>query len=267
MEITPPPPATKDDLIAAYSELVARVVDLARGCTPEEGERATDCPGWTVTDQLRHIASIEGGLLGEPLPDVDVSGREHVRNDFGVVTERFLESRREVGPAALADDIEDLARRRVAMMSDPSIAVDSTVTSPLGPRSFRAMMGLRIFDILSHEQDVREALGRPGGLDSAAAATMLARTLPWLPTAVESAGVPAGHCVTVEVTGPVSGSATAVAGGEGSIADGGTTTIRLPLRDWGRRTCGRRATTDLTYAVDGDADLARRVLDALAMTP
>ena len=65
-------------------------------------------------------------------------------------------------------------------------------------------MRLRIFDTWCHEQDIREALGRPGNLDSPAAAVSVSQVLDALPMiVVKRVGLEPGKVLMVELTGPV----------------------------------------------------------------
>ena len=61
--------ATYDDMIAALTAL-----------TPAQWSAQTECPGWTVTDQVRHVLTTEQMMQGAPVPDVDVSAHAHVRH-------------------------------------------------------------------------------------------------------------------------------------------------------------------------------------------
>ena len=64
---------------------VRNVIDLGRTARPGDAERPTDCPGWTVLDQVAHVAGGEAMTDGEPRPDVDISHHAHVRHDFGAL--------------------------------------------------------------------------------------------------------------------------------------------------------------------------------------
>ena len=66
------------------------------------------------------------------------------------------------------------------------------------------MVLLRTFDVWAHEQDIRSALGRPGNLDSPAAAVFVSSVMLQLPRLIaKGAGLEPGHDVVIDVTGPV----------------------------------------------------------------
>ena len=104
-----------------------------------------------------------------------------------------------------------------------------------------------------------------------------------LPILAARSGLPVGSTVIVETTGPVQGrGGVRIVERDGkpygeelfsgdSYADdaheGEATTIRLTTEAFTRRGAGRIPTSELRYAVDGDEDLARMLLDAIAVTP
>lgn len=129
---------------AIYRDARTRVAALARGLS--DAELATTVPGtpeWTVRDVLTHLVGVSadsaaGNLEGAPGPSWTAP---QVANRRGVPLEEVLAEWDEVGPSVQAA----LAARRMP----PNIA----------------------HDLLTHEADVHEALGRgrpdPAGWDPA----------------------------------------------------------------------------------------------------
>ena len=172
-------PSLSQDLTAltsTYAHTVQSIIDLGRSLRPGDTERETDCPGWTVHDQFAHIVSMEAWVQGESAPEIDVSGREHVRTELDTLIERYLESRRERPLEELIEELEELAQTRLAHLEAETTSPDDPATGPFGPTTLVGLMQNRIFDLWNHEQDIREAIERPGNLDSPGAAHMV-RTL------------------------------------------------------------------------------------------
>lgn len=279
----PPAPSDFSSLVEAFAGTAHAVIDLGSSVRPGDEESPTHCPGWTVTDQVRHVESAEAMVGGEPIPKVDVSGHAHVRHSFGAAIERYVESRRGRSLPEVVSDLSATVTQRLAILRDPMTTPEDPAMGPFGPTTLEELIAVRIFDIWFHEQDLREALGRPGGLDTPAAAHALARVLAGFGRIVaRDAGIEPGQAVVLEATGPVTGRVGArVEVGEDGKARGiplftgearphedtPTTTIRMSTRDLMRRAGGRLSTDDVHWSFDGDEAVARRVLDALTVTP
>ena len=280
----PAPPTDLEALVDAYAHTVRAILDLAQALRPGEEDLPTECPGWTIWDQVAHVAGTESAVAGEPFPDVDVSQYAHVRNDFGAAIERLIEVRRGRSMEELVEELEGLLAERTAAYRAPGLTTDSEVDGLFGRTTLGEMLGLRVFDIWCHEQDIREALGRPGNLDSGGAANAVARFLRGLPKAVaRTAAIEPGNAVILDVTGPVvARTGVRVVEQDGKVigqplfsghdADDDlpaerTTSITLSTQALTRRGAGRRPTSEIPYTVTGDEEIARRALDAFAQTP
>lgn len=287
MPLNPPAPTDLDALVDAYANTTQAVIDLGRGLRPGEEDLPTDCPGWSVADQIRHVASVEASLLGEPTPDVDVSRYEHVRSAFGQLIEKLVESRRRRTMADLLDELEATLAQRLAALRDPEVTLETPTVGPFGPTTVKDLLALRLFDIWVHEQDIREALGRPGNLDTGGAANAISWLFQAFPRIVaKDAAIEPGHAVILDLTGPVVGRVgarveevdgrargirlfTGEAGETPSEAAEPveTTTISMSTQVASRLLAGRRAPDEVHVNVTGDPEIAGRVLHALTITP
>ena len=82
---------------------------------------------------------------------------------------------------------------------DLELPPDEPRIGPFGPTTLLGLMESRVLDLWVHEQDIREAIGRPGNLDGPAAAHTVRMLFDALPRLVaRRAGVPAGHAVTID---------------------------------------------------------------------
>lgn len=271
-------------LTMAYGHTAQAILDLGHSLRPGDTERDTQCPGWTVHDQFAHIVSLEAWVQGEPLPDLDVSGRDHVRNALGAVVEKYLDSRRERSLEELLEELDELVTARTSHLEAETTSPEDPAVGPFGPTTLLGLTQNRIFDLWVHEQDIREAIGRPGNLDSPGAELTVRAIFASLPkTVARTAGVPAGQAVVLDLTGPVVGRAGVrveehdgkphgIPLFSGALADEGSeqpeiTTISLSTRAATRRAAGRVSTAETHYSVTGDEEIARRVLDALVIAP
>lgn len=293
MATHPLPPADLAELLPAYAQTARSLIDLAFTCTDDDLARPTSCPGWTVHDQLAHVAGLEASLIGRTDPPVQLPDYPWLTSDMARMIEPAVEVRRQRTREQLLADLSEVIGERILMLQGLDLSEGQELIGPFGPMPAEQVLGLRIIDTWCHEQDVREALGRPGNLDSAAAALFTSKVLSAMPgRAVRQAHLPVGTTVIVDCTGPVVGrsgfriveredgspfadalfSGTAPEG-DGNQGSGGTveparvTSIWLSTEALTRRGAGRIAAADLHYTVEGDADIALRLLDAMAITP
>lgn len=154
--------------------------------------------------------------------------------------------------------------------------------APFGPTTLGGLLAVRVFDIWMHEQDIREALGRPGGLESGAASHTVAQLFAALPRIVaKTAAIEPGNAVVLDLTGPTTGRAGArveehdgratgiplFTGESEEHPDVVTTSLTMSTQVATRLAGGRRRPEDLHVVVHGDESVAQRVLAAMTITP
>jgi uncharacterized protein (TIGR03083 family) len=251
------------------------MTELGRSLDETAWKAPSECPGWTVQDNLVHITALERFILGDPLPSEAVpDDLPHVKNDVGRSNERWIESRRAwSGADALAEFVETTDARiaQLRELDDEGFAADSW--TPVGPGTVAGLLGFRIFDSWVHEQDMRRGLERPGDLDSAAARFSTGMMLDVLPYVVgKKVGAPDGSTVVLTLTGPiVSTTAVATTDGRARPLDAApevpTVSISLASDEYAALACGRRdpdeALVTGVVAIEGDVDLGGAVVREL----
>jgi uncharacterized protein (TIGR03083 family) len=278
MSLDPATPQRLHDLVEAFAQTTQAVIDLGHDCGLQDLAQPTECPGWTVHDQISHVVGVESWLEGHKDPRVDMPHYEHIRNDLGKRIEHAVEVRRGRTGHEVVAEFENVLAQRLSTLRDPLLTDSSVIAGPFGPDRAATVLLLRTFDVWVHEQDIRSALGRPGNLDSPAAAVFVSTVMLQLPRLIaKGAGLEPGHIVVIDVTGPI----VARQGvrvemdeqgrprGHAMLADrqsDGATTISLSTEAFTRRAAGRRSVSDTAYSVVGDDAIARRVLEALVVT-
>ena len=195
-----------------YVESERRVEDLIAPLDPAALDRLTPaCPDWSVRDVLAHLAGAAASFGTDSFAGVgtDPWTAEHV------------ESRRDVAVADL------LAERRACTPKLEQVRADDGVWLPV------------VHDALTHEADIRSAIGAPGlPSDALAAAFPLIEAV--LPMKLAQLGT-----ITLELDGQPR------TFGEGEPA----LVVQAPLFEFWRGAFGRRSDRQMrSWVVAGDAE-------------
>lgn len=266
-------------LLTAWDTTQGDFLALARELTDDEWATPTALAGWTTGDVVAHISWIEMVLLGEvdPPHDVDWTAFPHITTDFGRLTEVPVDLRRSWSREQILTELADaLARRRTALFEGDQDA-DREVAGLRGPTTQGKLLRTRIFDTWVHEQDIRQAIGRPGHLDAPGAQATAAQLIPALPMVwVKRAEAGPGEALALDVTAPgvvFSVSAVVAEDGRGSVVPGlvapATVTLSMPWSTYLDLAAGRRPVADVRDSIEIQGDVARAdvVLAAFAVTP
>ncbi len=244
------------------------------GLSSAQWDTMTDCPGWTVRDQLSHVIGTESALLGRPSPDPAPAGLAHVHNQIGELNEAWVDARRQVpGDKVLAEFEEVTATRVDALeaMTDEELAADTP--SPVGMVPYATFMDVRIMDCWTHEQDIRRALGRPGHLEGPAPRAAIGRLVSSLGYVVgKRVGPPDGTTVVLDLH--TSRVAVAMSDGRARPAEppaDPTVRITIDPEAYACLATGRwtadHAVASGRVTFTGDGSLGRAVVDNLSITP
>ncbi len=168
---------TIPELVDAVDDVLLTTLSLARDLTEADADLPTECPGWSVRDQLAHMVGLEQVLGGAPQPDIELPALTHVSNDIDVFMEQQVHVRRQLPLCAIADELAGLRPRRIAELHRLAAEGDPMVKGPFGERLLSASLPIRAFDLWAHEQDIRRAVGLPVRTDCTAAELALERSL------------------------------------------------------------------------------------------
>lgn len=271
---------TDQELLAGYADVWWQAIDdftrLLEALDPSDWDTPTDLPGWNVRAVAAHVAHLERVLatgeeehaeIGDPPP-------AHITGLMGHYTEIGVVNRRDADPDAIINEIREAATaRRTALLADPPTDASAKPERIFGgvPWDWRTLLRNRPLDVWMHEQDVRRAVGRPGGMDTAPAkhtAEYLAESLGFV--LAKKVGAEPGTTLVLELEGS---SPFAFAVGEdrrGAALPGppASPDVRLAM-DRESFTClaGGRRPAPGSITVDGDQELGQRVVAAMATTP
>ncbi len=274
-------PTSDADRLAGYVDAWAVSVDetvaLLRSLDDADWDRPTDLAGWDVRAVAAHLAHLESELAGNEQQPVDVPELEHITSPMGYYTEMGPIARREWPAAEIVDELESAAAARLAELREhpPTDGSGTPTRTPGGIGwDWNTLLSNRVVDVWMHQQDIRRAVGRPGGMDSAGAEHTVAVFARSFGYAVGKRVKPApGTRVVLDVRGlrPIhlavevddSGRAVAAA----VAADEADAALAMDLETYVILAGGRRAPESVEVSVTGDEELGRRVLGAMAVTP
>lgn len=143
------------EVSVAFVELRGRVIALLRSL-PEDADELVvpHCPLWTVAELASHIMGVNDDIVNGRLEGV-------ATNEW---TQAQVERHRGKSLRNIADEFEALAER-----FDPLL--------PHIPAMARSQMTM---DAVTHEHDLRHAVGQPGARDSAAVSVAAAWLRQWV---------------------------------------------------------------------------------------
>lgn len=266
----------RDLTVRLLTEEFSALDDLYSGLTDEQWARPTSLPGWSVRDQLTHLLGTEASLLGEPMPEVDVSAFEHLRNPIGQANEAWVESLRAAPTADVLARFREVTGRRLDALGAMSQAdFDAPSWTPAGPdETYGRFMRIRHYDCFVHEHDARAAVGAPDRDDPDHVRSALDEVATGIGYIVgRKAGMPIGSRVRIDVEGSVNDTWLIAIPERAQVVDEldgePTVAIHLPTMLWLRLTAGRQEADPLLGSdilLSGDEDLARQLATHLAFT-
>ncbi|MAS56419.1 maleylpyruvate isomerase family mycothiol-dependent enzyme [Nocardioides sp.] len=270
---------TDQERLAGYIDVWAGAIDdfcaVLDQVPAEQATTPTDLAGWDVRAVAAHTAHLESILAGNPEETADVGEPPHVTGFMGLYTEIGVVNRRETPLPQITAEIRDVTAARLAMLrADPPTDGSATPETIFGgvPWTWEVLLRNRPLDVWMHEQDVRRAIGLPGGLDSAAAqhtADYLTESFGFV--VAKKAAAPAGTTAVLAVEGsaPIAFAVNDAGRGErlDAVPDHPTLTLSCDRESFILLAGGRRTPAPGAVTVEGDQSLGQQVLDAMATTP
>jgi uncharacterized protein (TIGR03083 family) len=196
---------TRVDTVDLLPEVRAALVGLLRDLDDADRVRPTACPGWTVGDVAAHLLGVElanvsrrrDGHRVDPPPGADLPAWLDAFN------EDWVRSARRLSPRVLADLLEWAGEWFETHVSGLDLDAPGPPVWWAGPGPAPVWLDVarEYTERWVHQQQIRDAVGRPG-LDGARhAGPVVATFVHALPASLAGAGAPAGTTVELAVTG------------------------------------------------------------------
>lgn len=266
----------REPVVDALAEVWSSFAAACAGIGSAQWGLPTDCPGWTVQDQLAHVIGVERMVMGDEAPPPLETVPDHVLNEFAALNESWIAARRGTpGPDVLAEFATVTDERLRQLRALPPERFEVVGWSPVGEVPYREFLVTRVLDCWAHEQDTRRALGRPGGRDGAGESAVLDRCASTMAYVVgKRVAPPDGTVVRFEVTGASGRRVPVVMVGARAVVapDGGpddpTVTLTMDQETFWRLGFGRVGADAVLASgqvrAEGDVALGGRVLGSMA---
>ena len=268
---------TDQERLQGYVDVWWQAVDdfarLLEEVPADKWQAPTDLPGWNVHDIAAHTAHLEAVSAGADHDNVDIGQPEHVNGIMGQFTEQGVVARKDREPDELIRELRESTTKRHTWLLE-NLPEDPTATAD----GFAAFVGWswerllrnRPLDIWMHDQDIRRAIDLPGDLDTPAAkhtADYLIESLGFV--VGKKVGAAPGTTVLLDVDGSAPYAVSVGDDGRANpmqaVPDQPTVALSMGREAFIVLAGGRRDTDDVT--IEGDEELGRKILGALATTP
>lgn len=270
--------ASDRDTMAMLEHVWQSIDKLCASFTEREWRLPTDCPGWTVQDNVAHLVDYESRMMQRQPPAHTPPERPHMKNDLGRRNEIWIDWYRSKSGAEVLQAYREIIAERLRVL--PTLSPEQLrATSPASSRGEALANHLqrRIVDCWAHEQDIRRAVSRPGHQVGPVVEHVMARMLAEMASVVgRRAEAPADSTVIFDLTGPYHASwALQVEDGQARRCDPAPAlpTVRLSL-DSETFSClvfGRwepdKVLESGRVLFAGDRQLGYRIVQHMAVTP
>lgn len=263
-------------IVDALEETWQSIDRTLRDREPEDYERPTPCPGWSVRDILSHLIGFELMLRGEPVPPYAGEWPAYVKNPIGEFNEAFVAVYRSTPSHELLTLYRDTTERSVERLRALTDAQWEKIGwSPEGERPYHRFQETRVLDSWIHLQDIRDALLEPADDHGPGEEIVINRFEAALPYVLgKRAGAKDGTTVRVNLTGRLGRTVLlrvdeARARAVESMRETPDLELTTPVSLFWRRAAGRISATAFLEAsatvVRGDLALARALADGLVV--
>ena len=151
------------DTTTAYHQTRQRMSDLFRGLDAEQAKTIVNCcPDWTVTDLAAHVTGVAADLVAGRLEGVGTDPWTDVQ----------VESRRGRDLGEIVDEWDRVGN-----------ALEGSATDGGLPEQL-------VFDTVTHEHDLRQAIGDPGAQEDEAITVALSFVMQFWPLVTATTDVP-----------------------------------------------------------------------------
>ena len=274
-------PVDPIDVVGLFAEEREHLLHLLTSLSDDEWATPTVCPGWTVKDVVLHLLGVDLANLSrrrDGFQDTAQRPASDTQADLVAFLTAFnqswVEATRRLSPRLLCELLAFSGPPLAAYYAGLDLGAMGEPVSWAGPQPAPVWLDVarEYTERWVHQQQIRDALQRPGLVEPRYCAPVLAAFVHGLPHALSRADAPEGTCVRLVISGPAGGAWLALRTDQGwvlaqdeeteaaaTVTLDQATAWRLFTRGIPRDEAQRRA------QIEGDATLASRVLDTVSI--
>jgi uncharacterized protein (TIGR03083 family) len=279
-ELQPLPPV---DTTALFPELRAELIALLGDLTPEEWDRETVCDGWSVKDIAAHLLADDLGRLswgqdGYVSPSFAAGLDISTLAGFVAAIDRqnavWVEAARRLSPGVLMELLDVSGRWVDVYFASLDLEALGMPVEWAGPDPAPVWLDVarEYTERWVHQQQIRDAVGRPGLKERRWLAPVLETFVRALPVALAGSNAPDGTVVRLVVTGDAGGEWIALRRDDrwhlGKISNLDAAAVVTLDQETAWRLMTKGITKDEARrlaAIAGDGELGERVLGTVAI--
>ena len=255
-------------------DTLTSIHNLCADLTEAQFKTPTQCPGWTVQDNLSHMVGTEKSMGGHGSTTHRATSLEFVKNPICEMNEHEVDARRALSGSDVLNEFDQvMSSRRAQLESEPEEYFTKETMTPMGKNTMAEFLHIRVMDCWVHEQDMRRALNIAGNQNSASAELTVDRLCRTLPIVVgKRAAAAEGSSVVIHITSPVVRDISiTVINSRATVVDAPTSKPLMELffdsNTFVELATGRATAQEARsrWKVSGDTDLGERVVGAINM--
>jgi uncharacterized protein (TIGR03083 family) len=261
-----------DQKVSLTIEAINTLTELCTPLTEAQWKTVTDCPGWSVQENMSHLVGIEHMLLGKPPTTHKSPKYDYIKNPIGEHNEHEIDARRSLlGSQVLAEWKATAAERAHQLQTADAEYFAKPMMMPTGPGTLGDFLDIRILDLWIHDQDIRRALNISGNHGGPCAEHTIDRLIRTLPIVVgKRAATPEGKSVSITISGAVQRTIfISVSEGRANITATKPASllceISMDSTVFTALATGRKQSTELNRTSTGDSAHAQRIVSQLNM--
>ena len=264
------------ETIHLFHDVRRELLALLRGLAPDDWARPAT-PKWTVKDVALHLLGGEIGILSRrrdafPPPGASIQGWPDLVALINRLNDDWVRATRRISPRVLCDLLEftaPQAEEYFASLDPHALGVPVDWAGP-GLAPVWLDLAREYTERWHHQQQIRDAVGKPGLKERRYFAPVLdafVRALPWT---YRDVTVPDGTAVQLTISGDAGGSwCLRREGGAWKLyvgaAEKPSASVTLDPEDAWRLFTKGRSKEDVRARFDGDARLAEQVLQMISI--